>query len=132
MIVFGADSNESTHFSNRSADDVIIFGKGLTQKINKQTKDLSADFNATNAQKTGLHGNIYDFSVEYGVFSDFEVYNIHRYLLNKNDILTNKTLSLLKLIRKVLLMVSISGLNLSKRISFKNQECKIREVTVNK
>ena len=32
--------------------------------------NISTDFNATNAQKTGLHGNIYDFSVEDGVFSD--------------------------------------------------------------
>ena len=32
--------------------------------------NISTDFKATNAEKTGLHGNIYDFSVEDGVFSD--------------------------------------------------------------
>ena len=41
--------------------------------------DISADFNAANAQKTVLHGNIYNFSVEYGAFSDFEIYDIHGY-----------------------------------------------------
>ena len=41
--------------------------------------NISADFNAANAQKTGLHGNIYNFSVEYGAFSDFEIYDIHGY-----------------------------------------------------
>ena len=40
--------------------------------------NISTDFSKTNAQKTGLHGNIYDFSVKYEVFSDFEIYDIHR------------------------------------------------------
>ena len=48
--------------------------------------NISADFSATNTQKTGLHGNIYDFSVEYGGFSDFEICDIHKYLMNKNNI----------------------------------------------
>ena len=30
--------------------------------------NISTEFNAINAQKTSLHGNIYDFSVEYGIF----------------------------------------------------------------
>ena len=48
--------------------------------------NISTDFSAKNSQKTGLHGNIYDFCVEYGVFSEFEIYDIHRYLMNKNNI----------------------------------------------
>ena len=139
--MFGADSSQSMHNSNNLAENVFILGKGLIQKINKQTvysdhtfltnftktdktfclslhydgsisrlfvnakrqvvfkaKDsditpykmclgnISADFIATNAQKTELHGNTYDFNVEYGVFSDFEIYDIHRYLTNKKNI----------------------------------------------
>ena len=34
-------------------------------------------------QMTGLHENINDFSVEYGVFSDFELHDIHVYLIKK-------------------------------------------------
>ena len=30
--------------------------------------NISTEFNAIYAQKTSLHGNIYDFSVEYGIF----------------------------------------------------------------
>ena len=48
--------------------------------------NISTNFNATNPQKTGLHGNIYDFSVEYGVFSDFEIHDIHVYLMTKSGI----------------------------------------------
>ena len=48
--------------------------------------NLSSDFNQTNAQKTGLFGYVYDFSVEYGVFSDFEILNIHTYLMKKDNI----------------------------------------------
>ena len=45
--------------------------------------NISTDFSATNAQNTGLHGNIYDFSIKYGVLSDFEVHFIHAYLMKK-------------------------------------------------
>ena len=48
--------------------------------------NISTDFSATNAQKTGLHGHVYDFSVEYEVFSDFEIHDIHAYLMKKNGI----------------------------------------------
>ena len=47
---------------------------------------ISTDFSATNAQKIGLHENVYDFSVEYGVFSDFEIQDIHPYLMKKNRV----------------------------------------------
>ena len=48
--------------------------------------NISTDFSAINPQKTGLHGYIYDFSIEYGVFSDFEILDIHNYLMKKNGI----------------------------------------------
>ena len=41
--------------------------------------NISSHFIATDAQKTGLHGCVYDFSVYYGVFSDFEIHDIHAY-----------------------------------------------------
>ena len=48
--------------------------------------NISADFSSTNALKTGLHGNVYDFSVSYKIFSDFEIHDIHAYLIKKNGI----------------------------------------------
>ena len=48
--------------------------------------NISTGFNAINAQKASLHGNIYDFSVEYGIFLDFEIHDIHAYLIKKNNI----------------------------------------------
>ena len=46
--------------------------------------NISAEFSSKNALKTRLHENIYDFSVEYGVFSDFGIHDIHAYLMKNN------------------------------------------------
>ena len=48
--------------------------------------NISADFSSTNALRTGLHGNVYDFRVSYKIFSDSEIHDIHAYLMKKNDI----------------------------------------------
>ena len=79
--------------------------------------NISTDFNATNAQKTGLHGNIYDFIVEYRVFSDFEIHDIHAYLMKK--------MVLYKMLRliKILVMTLLSGVNSLIYVLTKNQEC---------
>ena len=37
VIFFGADSSQSIHNGNKLAENVLILGKGLIQKINKQT-----------------------------------------------------------------------------------------------
>ena len=37
VIIFGADSSQSIHGGNKSAENLMILGKGLIQKINKQT-----------------------------------------------------------------------------------------------
>ena len=49
--------------------------------------NISADFTTTNAQKTRLFGNVYDFAVDYVPISAVQtIYDIHRYLRKKNDI----------------------------------------------
>ena len=49
--------------------------------------NLSSDWSMTNSTKTGLHGDDYDFSVDYvPVKSVRTIYDIHRYLMKKNDI----------------------------------------------
>ena len=33
-----------------------------------------------------LNGNVYDFSVDYNSFDKFDILNIHKYLMTKNNI----------------------------------------------
>ena len=45
------------------------------------SKDFSADI-----RKTGLYGDVYDFSVDYDVIAVDDILDIHRYLTKKNGI----------------------------------------------
>ena len=42
------------------------------------------DFSADNMKKTGLNGNVYDFSVDYDAIAFDDILNIHKYLMKKN------------------------------------------------
>ena len=48
--------------------------------------NISDDWTVLNAQKTGLHGIIFDFAVDYTDTSVGDIYNVHRYLMKKNDV----------------------------------------------
>ena len=48
--------------------------------------DISHDWTAANAKKTGLWGEIYDFAVDYTNASVNDIYNVHRYLMKKHNI----------------------------------------------
>ena len=48
--------------------------------------NISDDWTAANAQKTGLWGEIYDFAVDYISITIGDIYNIHRYLMKKHNI----------------------------------------------
>ena len=47
------------------------------------SKDLSVD----NMKKTGLHGNVYEFSVDYEAIANDKILDIHNYLMEKNGVL---------------------------------------------
>ena len=49
--------------------------------------NISKDFNLTNTQKTGLFRYAYDFIVDYRAISNDKIHGIHRYLMNKNNII---------------------------------------------
>ena len=49
--------------------------------------NISKDFSSTNAQKTGLYGHVYDFSVDYRAIVNDEILNIHKCLMKKNHII---------------------------------------------
>ena len=48
--------------------------------------NISNDWMVSNAEKTGLYGEVYDFAVDYTAISVGEIYNVHRYLMKKNGI----------------------------------------------
>ena len=48
--------------------------------------NISDDWTAANAQKTGLWGEIYDFAVDYTNTNIGDIYNIHRYRMKDHNI----------------------------------------------
>ena len=48
--------------------------------------NISKDFSVENMKKTGLHGNVYEFSVDYDAIANDKILDIHNYLMEKNNI----------------------------------------------
>ena len=48
--------------------------------------NISKEFSVDNVKKTGLKGNVYDFSVDYNAIAVADVLDIHKYLMKKNGI----------------------------------------------
>ena len=48
--------------------------------------NISDDWTAANAKKTGLWGQIYDFAVDYTSTNIGDIYNVHRYLMKRHNI----------------------------------------------
>ena len=84
----------SLHYNG---DDSYLFVNGK-RELKFEAKDdqivkeilclgnISDDWTAANAQKTGLCGEIYDFTVNYTNINIGDIYNIHRYLMRKHNI----------------------------------------------
>ena len=80
-----------------NGDDSYLFVNGK-QELKFKAKDepivkeklclgnISDDWTASNAEKTTLFGEMYDFAVDYTAASIGEIYNVHRYLMKKNEI----------------------------------------------
>ena len=49
-------------------------------------RNISKYFSVNNMKKTGLHGTVYKFSVDYGVISVDNILKIHKYLTKKHSI----------------------------------------------
>ena len=47
---------------------------------------VSKDWSVDNMKKTGLNDYVYDFSVDYDAIEVSDILNIHKYLMEKNDI----------------------------------------------
>ena len=84
----------SLHY-NGDSSYLFVNGKEI---INFKAKDsetvpyllclgnVSQDFSPLNTTNTGLYGYIYDFSVNYEAIANDEILDIHKYLIEKNNI----------------------------------------------
>ena len=87
----------SLHYNN---DDSYLFVNGRQElkfkcKTDQLVKEklcignLSDQWAASESEKTGLYGNIYDFVVDYEEILDVKtIYDMHRYLMIKYNIIT--------------------------------------------
>ena len=50
-------------------------------------RSISNRFSATDFREVFLNGNEYYFSVDYNYIDKSDILNIHKYLMNKNDIM---------------------------------------------
>ena len=47
--------------------------------------NISSDWSSNESTKTGLHGNVYDFALDYVPLNGVKtIYDIHRYLMKKH------------------------------------------------
>ena len=79
-----------------NGDDSYLFVNGKRELKFKAKNDqivkeilclgnISDDWTAENARKTGLWDEIYDFAVDYTSTNIGDIYNIHRYLMKKHN-----------------------------------------------
>ena len=86
----------SLHYNGDDSFDLFVNGK---QELKFKAKDdqivkeilclgnISDDWSVNNTTKTELYGTVYDFAVDYTETSVGNIYNIHRYLMKKNDVI---------------------------------------------
>ena len=48
--------------------------------------NISKEFSVDNMEKTGLNGYVYDFGVDYDAIAVDDILDIHKYLVEKNNI----------------------------------------------
>ena len=94
---FTAVNKKSVLSLHYNGDDSYLFVNG-NQELNFKAKDdqivkeilclgnISDDWTAANAQKTGFWDQIYDFAVDYTSANISDIYNIHRHLMKKHNI----------------------------------------------
>ena len=58
--------------------------------------NISKDWSVDNMKKTGFHGYVYDFSVDYDSTDVEDIKDIHKYLMKKNDIVSMKIFGFVK------------------------------------
>ena len=72
--------NGTESFKFRAKDSEIVATPLCLQNI-------SEDWSVDNLKKTGFHGYVYNFSVDYEATDVDDILDIHNYLMKKNDIM---------------------------------------------
>ena len=74
----------SLHYNG---DDSYLFVNGK-QELKFKAKDdqIIKKILFNNTTKTGLYGTVYDFAVDYTKTSIDDIFNVHKYLMKKNDV----------------------------------------------
>ena len=49
--------------------------------------NISKDWSVDNMKDTGLNGYVYDFSVDYDAIAVDDIFEIHKYLMKKNNMI---------------------------------------------
>ena len=93
-------SNTKSYLSlHYNADNSYLFVNGKeifkfksgNKNVNFLTQlclgSISNGFIATESREVSLNGNVYDFSVDYNFIDKSDILNIHKYLMNKNNII---------------------------------------------
>ena len=64
--------------------------KADNKNINFPTRfclgNISDGFSATVSREVSLNENVYDFSIDYNSIDKYDILNIHKYLMTKNNI----------------------------------------------
>ena len=117
----------SLHYN---ADDSYLFVNGK-QELKFKAKDdqivkeilclrnINDDCTASNAKRTGLWDEIYDFAVDYSSTNIGDIYNVHRYLMKKK-------IYKMFLINLAINLFNVLKVNALECLSVVNQECKPR------
>ena len=72
--------NGTESFKFRAKDSEIVATPLCLQNI-------SEDWSVDNMKKTGFHGYVYNFNVDYEATDVDDIWDIHNYLMKKNDIM---------------------------------------------
>ena len=89
----------------------------------------SANLSSSDIEDNKLHGNVYDFSVDYSATSNDQIHDINAYLMRENGII--KMFGFIKKCFSAAMTVfNLSNVNSLECVSMNNQESKIRTETI--
>ena len=85
VIYLFVNGTETIKFKPKVSETVVT-----PLSLGNKSKDLSAD----NLENNVFYGSVYDFSVDYDIIAVYNILNIHKYLIEKNNIVQKKCLNL--------------------------------------
>ena len=90
-FVLSLHYNDNSSYLHVNGSQELKF-KAKTDQLVKEKLclgNLSDQWTTSESEKTGLHGNIYDFVVDYEhVAETFKILDMHRYLITKHSIIS--------------------------------------------